>query len=104
MAEIEKKPKTNGIAVRTLSDVVSVASLLAMFLACVWWGLKLESELNETREHVATLRQQVGNGILPRAEERLNAFQRRLERLERDQSELTARIERHIENGKHSSK
>lgn len=78
--------KTNGLEIKSFRDWMAIATvlatLLAMYASVVRWGLKLESELNVVRDRQAIIRQQVGNGILPRAEERLNAHERRLRQLE----------------------
>lgn len=74
----------NGLTVKTWSDVVAVATLLALFIGVLAWGLKLESELNAVRDDVMNVRGQVGNGILPRAEERIRELKRRVDELEKE--------------------
>jgi len=74
----------NGLTVKTWSDVVAVATLLALFIGVLAWGLKLESELNAVRDDVTNVRGQVGNGILPRAEERIRELKRRVDELEKE--------------------
>lgn len=72
----------NGYKVRSWGDLIAVATLLSMLLACVGWGLKLEQELNDVRSdyghRLANLEARVGDGILPRAEERTNSLRRDL--------------------------
>ena len=59
--------------------VVAAISLLTLFVGTLQWGLKLEGELNEVRNDVTELQSQVGNGILPRAEERIEALSEELD-------------------------
>ena len=90
----EPKIKINGngsFAVRSWGDVVAVATLLAMLMACVLWGLKLESELNRVRDDLSLAELQIAAGVLPRAEERI-------ERLDTDVERLRKRIDRIEEN------
>lgn len=79
---MEHTSKLNGYKPRSYGDIVAIATLMCMLLSVVAWGLKLEGELNTIRDQVMTLRGQVGNGILPRAEERLRFAERRLQQLE----------------------
>lgn len=79
--------RESGLRVKSWGDVVAVSTLLAMLLAVIMWGLKLESELNVERQinttqaaEIAELKAQVGNGILPRAEERITSLERRMDR------------------------
>jgi hypothetical protein len=81
--------KLNGLAIKSWGDVVAVVSMLSIFLGVVAWGLKLEARNDGLADRVAALEARVSDGILPRAEERINQhdrefveFQRRLERLE----------------------
>lgn len=95
---LEKSIKPNGYAVRSWGDIVAVASLLAMFLGCVAWGLKLEAKL-DTLQLIHTsdvnslvaennaLKIIIAKGILPRAEERIN-------RIDDFDAELTKRVEK----------
>ena len=53
--------------------------MLSLLLGVLAWGLKLEGELNQVRDEVQELKEQVGNGILPRAEERIEALHDELE-------------------------
>ena len=73
------------------SDVAALGSLLLLGIGFLNWGLKLESEINEVRQEntllrreITELKAQVGNGILPRAEERIRALEQRLERHDTD--------------------
>ena len=75
--------KLNGLAVKSWGDVIAVATLIAMLLSVVAWGLKLETELNGVRDRVGAVEARVADGILPRAEERINANVRELEEIER---------------------
>lgn len=79
----DNSAKLNGFKVRSWGDLVAVATLLAMFMAAVLWGLKLESELNVLRNDVVEVQARVGHGILPRAEERIRNLEREHARLER---------------------
>lgn len=76
--------KLNGLAVKSWGDVIAVATLLAMLLSVVAWGLKLETELNAVRDRVTNVEARVADGILPRAEERIEGHERRLNNLEAD--------------------
>ncbi len=85
-----RNEKFQGAAV-VGSLVVSVVTLLTLFVGVLQWGLKLEAELNEERSlrqalerRVATLEAKVGNGILPRAEERIDGLRRDLDAHERN--------------------
>ena len=79
---MDKTIKPNGYAIRSWGDIVAIAVLVSMFLGVVAWGLKLEGELNAVRDDVSDLKSQVGNGILPRAEERIESLDERVRRLE----------------------
>ena len=84
-----ESPKRFGIS--SWSDVAALGSLLLLGIGYLNWNLKLESEINEQRaqqvrfeaemrREITELKKQVGNGILPRAEERIKAIERRLDR------------------------
>lgn len=82
----------NGYKVRSWGDLVAVATLLALFVGVLAWGLKLESELNSVRNQLNAVSARVADGILPRAEERierhdseLRDIRRRIERIEDDE-------------------
>lgn len=82
----------NGYKVRSWGDLIAVATLLAMLISVVLWGLKLEQELNVVRDSANNTAARVADGILPRAEERikrhsseLQELRRRIERLEDDE-------------------
>jgi DNA repair exonuclease SbcCD ATPase subunit len=66
-------------------------AVVGLVFAVVWWGLKLEGELNSARDALNNVRQQVGNGILPRAEERINS-------LTHDLQSLQKQLDRHIDD------
>jgi len=78
---MEKKAALNGFKPRSYGDLVAIASLLAMFMSVVAWGLKLESRNDHLRDEIISIRTQIGSGILPRAEERINQLQRRVDEL-----------------------
>jgi len=95
---IEKSIKPNGYAVRSWGDIVAVATLLAMFLGCVAWGLKLEArndtlqivhtaDIQRLTAEVSALKIIISRGILPRAEERIDRIdefdKRMIERIEK---------------------
>ena len=75
----DKSAGLNGYRVRSYGDLVAVATLLAMLMSVVVWGLKLEGELNDVRNDVMEVKARVGQGILPRAEERIRRLERELE-------------------------
>lgn len=82
---MEKTAELNGYKVRSYGDLVAVATLLAMLMSVVVWGLKLEAELNEVRNDLIVVQRQVGNGILPRAEERVRHLEEDLKQhIDRD--------------------
>ena len=81
----------NGYKVRSWGDLLAISTLISMFMGVCWWGLKLEGELNQVRNDLNSVSIRVADGILPRAEERINhhdtelrEIRRRLERLEDD--------------------
>ena len=74
----DKTARLNGYKPRSYGDIVAIATLLTLFISCVAWGLKLESELNAVRDKVYGLESKVGNGILPRAEERIKNIDSKL--------------------------
>jgi hypothetical protein len=83
----------NGYKPRSWGDVVAIASLLAMFMSVVAWGLKLEGELNSVRDDVTIISRQVGNGILPRSEERIIRLQADLQKLTDEINEHRRRVD-----------
>ena len=91
--QLHRTAKLNGYRPRSYGDLVAVATLLAMLVSVVAWGLKLEGELNQVRNDLAEVQGQVGNGILPRAEERI-------ESLRRDLTYLANEYEKHDEDEK----
>ena len=82
----EHTAKLNGYRPRSYGDLVAVATLLAMLVSVVAWGLKLEGELNEVRNQLMRVQAQVGEGILPRAEERIESLRRDIADLSKDLS------------------
>lgn len=80
--EFQQSLRVNGLRPRSWGDLVAMASLLAMFMGVVAWGLKLEAELNAVRDRQIDMIEKVNQGILPRAEERVNSHERRIDRLE----------------------
>ncbi len=80
---------------RSWRDVVALSAVVSLFFGVLAWGLKLEGELNTERSErraendamrreIADLQKQVGNGILPRAEERIESLTERVKDLEDD--------------------
>ena len=95
---IEHSPKLNGYKVRSWGDIVAVATLLAMFLGVVAWGLKLEARIdaqqfihnndfNSINYEVRGIEVDIARGILPRAEERIK-------RINENDRALVLRIEK----------
>ena len=76
--------KLNGYKPRSYGDIIAIATLLTLFVSVVAWGLKLEGEVNTLRAEVMSIKGQVGNGILPRAEERIRYLDDRQKRLEQE--------------------
>lgn len=64
------------------ADVGSLAGLVLIGVGVISWGLKLESRIDAKDRRLDALEAQVGNGILPRAEERISDLERRINRLE----------------------
>jgi hypothetical protein len=79
----DKSTHLNGYKIKSYGDLLAVATLLALFVGCLSWGLKLESELNSLRDDVSGLTKQVGTGILPRAEERIRNMEKEIAEIER---------------------
>ena len=77
------KNAENGLEVKSWSDIVAVSTLLALFIGVLAWGLKLESRIDTVQAEVMVLRGQVGQGILPRAEERVRSLRKDLDEHER---------------------
>lgn len=77
-----------GLALRNWGDLLAVATLLAMLLGVVAWGLKLEGELNSVRDdtnhRLSNLESRVADGILPRAEERIEFQRKQIDKLEKN--------------------
>ncbi len=92
--------KQNGFAIRSISDVVAFATLLALFLGVCAWGLKLEARNDQLQLRVAALEARVADGILPRAEERINKHQGQITDLRRRLDKLE---DRHSRNGNHTN-
>jgi len=76
--------KLNGYRPRSYGDLVAIAVLISMLVSVVAWGLKLEEELNTVRNELFQIRMQVGNGILPRSEERINVLFKEVDELHED--------------------
>ncbi len=92
-SSIEKTFKPNGFAIRSWGDILAVLSIAILLIAFIQWNLKIESELNVLRDGTARdvasiradigeIKAQIGTGILPRAEERLESLNRRVSELE----------------------
>lgn len=80
----DKSAHLNGYKPRSYGDLVAIATLLALLMSCVSWGLKLEGELNQVRDQLTQVRSQVGAGILPRAEERIERLNNEVDELHRE--------------------
>lgn len=91
----------NGYKVRSWGDLMAIATLLALFVGVLAWGLKLESELNEVRSNhnarLTNLEARVANGILPRAEERINSQGGTIRRHEARLDRLENKVDDHSE-------
>ena len=84
---MDKSGKPNGFKIRSSVDLVAIATLVSLCLSLVAWGLKLEARNDALAIRVAALEARVSNGILPRAEERI-------EYLVRENEDLKRRVER----------
>lgn len=89
------KPHKNGLAIRSLSDAVAFATLLALFLGVCAWGLKLEGRNDALNLRVNNLEVVVAQGILPRADERVSYNSARIE----DNRHRVERLESYHRNG-----
>ncbi len=90
MTSSQNRRNENGFSIRGWGSLASFAAvvsvLLALFIGTLQWGLKLEDEVNRERARIsyleariAALEVKVGNGILPRAEERIEALRHDLD-------------------------
>ncbi len=68
----------NGYKIRSYGDLVAVATLLALFVGVLAWGLKLEARLDVVRDEMMRMNRAIAPGVLPRAEERIDSLQREL--------------------------
>ena len=84
---MEKTGQLNGFKPKSYGDLVAIASLLAMFMSVVLWGLKLEARNDHLREEIMEIKSRIGNGILPRAEERIRGLEHRVDIVERHLNE-----------------
>lgn len=95
---MEHSIKPNGFKPRSWGDIGVIATILAMLLSCVAWGLKLEwdgevraaehrQQIKALDDELDALKLIIARGILPRADERIKAIERTdtalLERIER---------------------
>lgn len=76
---LEHTGRLNGYKPRSYGDIVAISTLLAMLISVVAWGLKLEGELNAIRDDLTEIKAAVGDGILPRAEERIRYLEAELD-------------------------
>jgi hypothetical protein len=83
----------NGYKIRSWGDLAALSSLigiiLTLFVSCLFWGLKLESELNVERqvnsqqaERIASLEAQVNSGILSISRSEIDNLKDRMARHE----------------------
>ncbi len=84
---------TNGFTFRSWSDVASFILIITFIVSGLVWGMKLESRYDTQDERIkalqlrsASLRAAVDKGILPRAEERIDAIERRLAVIEKPEA------------------
>lgn len=96
----------NGYKIRSWGDLIAVASILAMLLSAVAWGLKLESEINTVRssygDRISLLEARVADGILPRSEERIERNRADLSRIDKRIDTLEKIIDGHVGNDRHT--
>jgi hypothetical protein len=85
----------NNFKVRNWSDVASLAAIVVFIISGLVWFMKLEARIDEhnrlhaadikdIRDDLKEIQRQVGNGILPRAEERIRHLEDRLRRHEEE--------------------
>lgn len=77
--------RNDGIQIRigSWSDVISLVTLLSILVGAVAGWFKLQSDIQRIELRQIEHTRQLGNGILPRAEERLLSIDKRVEALER---------------------
>lgn len=92
-------PKKNGFAIRTWSDIGVLVLLITFILSGLIWGMKLEGRYDKLQEQYKELARQVGNGILPRAEERIRNLEREEQRLRAEIIAIEKRLSEHGVNG-----
>lgn len=73
---------TNGFSIKSWSDLTSLILVLTFILSGLVWGMKLEGRYDDMEDDLDALQRQVGTGILPRAEERVRALERRVGNIE----------------------
>ena len=92
---VEPTFKPNGLKPQSWGDILAIATLLAMFIGVLAWGLKLEGELNVVRDRQIEILQSINAGILPRADERIEAIHERLDAIEGNLQILVTRSHEH---------
>ena len=73
-SKIETVKKLNGFGLHSWSDVVSIISLLAILIAIVMTYSLTKAEITVIQRDVTEIKTSVAVGILPRAEERIDAL------------------------------
>lgn len=74
----------NGFAIRRWSDLVSLFSVLVVLVGAITFNIALRADVELSRNDITTLQAQVGLGILPRAEERIEDLERDVEELKQE--------------------
>lgn len=92
-------PKKSGFAIRSWADIGVLVLLITFIIAGLTWGMKLESRYDKLDQAYIELARQVGNGILPRAEERIRNIESQLTDIEDDIDRLDSRMIDHGING-----
>lgn len=77
--QFAKTLNVNGYRPRSWGDIVAIATLMALFVGVLSWGLKLEARIDTITDRQIDISRQVGEGILPRAEERIRHLEKRME-------------------------
>ena len=88
----DRSLKPNGYKPKSFGDVALIVTFIVSGLV---WGIKLEMDIRDSRDHTAAISKAIAVGVLPRAEERIRTLERDLMRLE---SEFRAFKRYHDEN------
>ena len=72
----------SGFSIKSWRDVLTIGMILAIAMSALIWFLKIDGQVRENSQEIAEIKGQISAGILPRADERLNALSERVRKLE----------------------